>query len=260
MGLHIKLNTLRVFITNQLEKCPLSDETGIVDDVVSDLLPGGKFFTKYTPSLVERGYRLAIGPKLYLYGHNRAGKTSLVKYLLTSTPADPNVLTERTEEEITNRAISFKLHGRDDVPVHIKAMRDRPGQVDGNLHAIRFCRELPHTALIMLDCKFPYEGKSVNSIEGYLGDFWDEVRMRKRVLPPRVKRVWIIANKADLLTPVKQAALLKKIQRDTARHTKGMIHPARVKVRGCSLIAGESWSTMRDKLIRDILSDIVFSR
>ncbi|MEP1613341.1 MAG: hypothetical protein ABJL72_15635 [Roseobacter sp.] len=238
----------------------MTEESNLIDDAVDDLLPGGKFFTKYTPAVLERGYRLFVGPSLFLYGHNRAGKTSLIKYLLTSTPIDPKGITERTQTEITNRALGFKLHGRDDVSVHIKSMRDRPGQVDGSSHAIRFCQELPHTALIMLDSKFPYEGKSVNSIEGYLRDFWDEVRLRKRVVPPKVKRVWIIANKADLLTEGKQASLLKKIEKDVAKHTKGLIHPARVKVRGCSLIAGERWNTMRDKMVRDIFSDIVFSR
>ena len=238
----------------------MTEDTSLVDDALGELMPGGKLFTKYTPTIIARGYRFLVGPSLFLYGHNRAGKTSFIRYLLTSTPADPDALTERTQTEITDRSIAFKLHGRDDVPVHIKSIRDRPGQVDGNLHAIRFCKELPHTAIIMLDSKFPFEGESVNSIKGYLQAFWTEVGRRKTVVPPRVKRVWVVANKLDLLPESRQRTLLSRIEKEIGRHTGTLIHPARVKVTGCSLIAGKRWSTMRDKLIRNILSDIVFSR
>lgn len=237
----------------------MSEDIGPSGEVVGDFVPGGKVLLRYVPNILEKLYHLMWGPKIHLYGHNRAGKTSFIRYLLTSTPAYPDISAKRTETEVTKRSLFFKLQGREDQIVRIKALRDRPGQVDGNLHAIRFCQELPHTAIIILDSEFPYQGKSVNSINGFIKDFWEEVRLRNPPIQSKVKRIWVVAKKVDLVDAKKHKRLLERLQKDFLEYSHGIFPESRIRIRGCSLVEGEEWQTLRDRLIRDIFSDVVFS-
>lgn len=235
-----------------------SGESDFVDGLIDDLLPGGATFRKYAPGIGARALRLMVGPKLCLYGQNQAGKTSFVKFLVTRRPIDPTVHTDRTDRKISHRGFGFVLEGAGGAKVHFKMVRDRPGQADGKRHAKDFCAEKPTQGLIFVDASSPFSGDATFSISGFLKSFFDEARMQKRVISPRVKRLRIVVNKIDRVQPSRRQNLEEKIKRLAYSNSEGLIQRHRIRVDTCSLIAGDQYHELRHNLVQEILADTVF--
>lgn len=231
--------------------------TDAASDLLGEFVPLLKPFARYSPTIVNALKNRMFGKDLALYGHPEAGKTSLLKYLQTGQLADPSKRMDRTDRTYFRRSVGLKLTGDVEAAILVRKLVDRPGHSQGMLHAMEFCRERPHHAIIMLDSSAPFGGKSSATISGYLNSFWSHARLNRRFNKHRIERVWIWLNKADAIQKSKLNSLVNKVEREVRVVTHGLISPGKLQIRSCSLVDDTKWNSIREKLIAEVISDMI---
>lgn len=231
----------------------------IEEELAGDLIaPGGRLVLKHSGTLLGAVWTGFVGKDLFLYGPSGAGKTSFIKYMVTSARANPSEDRELTRRKRNRYFSAFRISGNSDQTVDIRRLRDRPGNSSGEIHGVEFTRERPHHAVVLLDATLPFSSKNGDSISKYLTDFWGELRRGNKELSKKVYRVWIIVNKIDQIKSSKTERLMTKINKLLGDLTIGVILTGRVKLRPCSLVEGPEWEAVSDRLLNDILADMVY--
>lgn len=237
----------------------MAETDNLVGELIGEVTPGGKLFTKVAPGLIAKGYYRLFGPTLYFYGQPRSGKTSFIRYAITREPINPDEETEVTELiKIDHNWLAFGLPAPSEAIVNFSAIRDRVGQSDGEEHARLLIKEKPNSAVIMLDSSQNFSGQSPFAIEKYLSTLFSSIERFGPKVPSKVSRLWFVINKVDLKNGARATTLENRVRKLVMERSRSLIHPARVKIRTCSLVDGDNFELLRERLFKEILADLVF--
>jgi GTPase SAR1 family protein len=219
------------------------------------IIPAGKLVATTAPSLLKKGTNWWKGRKLAVYGQPESGKTSFIRFLLTSRPADPDE--SRTIEPTKHGLALLKVTGPgQERQIVLRHIRDRAGQVHGAVHASEFCVERPHQAMVFLDLSRPYGGQRDGAIEKYATAFVGSLLANPKFNPNKLERIWFVLNKRDLVRKDAAEKIEKQFKLLLKRSFSGRLLEQQYRVRMCSLVDTPAMEKLRYNLVYDLAASI----